>query len=68
MCVKSCQVNTPDEKNELILKKLTSMWMKILNDVACTLNWIWQLDCISLKIFNSTIQLNFSFFNKWKKM
>ncbi len=27
-------------KNELILWKINSIWMKILNDVACTLNWI----------------------------
>jgi hypothetical protein len=29
-----------DEKNELILWKLSSIWMKILNDIAFNLNWI----------------------------
>jgi hypothetical protein len=27
-----------DEKNELTLKELSSIWMKILNDIACNLN------------------------------
>jgi len=29
-----------DEKNVLILWKLISIWMKILNDIACNLNGI----------------------------
>ncbi len=29
-----------DEKNILILWKLSSIWMKILNDTACTLIWL----------------------------
>jgi hypothetical protein len=28
-----------DEKNDLILFKLSSIWMKILNDGSCNLSW-----------------------------
>jgi len=28
-------------KNVLIMWKLNSIWMKILNDIACNLNWIY---------------------------
>jgi hypothetical protein len=29
-----------DGKNELILWKLSYIWMKILNDIACNDNWV----------------------------
>jgi hypothetical protein len=30
-----------DERNELILWKVSFSWIKILNDMACNLNSIW---------------------------
>jgi hypothetical protein len=51
-----------DEKNELILWKLSSIWMKILNDIACNLNLIliqFQLNSNTLnEISIVSIQLN----------
>jgi hypothetical protein len=38
--------------------------MKILNDIACTLNSIFDNWIVSLKLFNSTIELNFNFLIK----
>jgi hypothetical protein len=51
-----------DEKNELIFWKLSSIWMKILNDIACNLNLIliqFQLNSNTLnEISIVSIQLN----------
>jgi hypothetical protein len=47
-----------DEKNELILWKLSSIWMKILNDITCNFNWIESnYDLIRLKFNSIQIQL-----------
>jgi hypothetical protein len=44
-----------DEKNELILWKVSFSWIKILNDMACNLNWI-QIPKFNLNIL---IQFNY---------
>jgi hypothetical protein len=46
--------------NEFILWKLYSIWLKILNDIACNSNWI-QIHCIheiQLKINEMQIDAN----------
>jgi hypothetical protein len=64
-----------DEKNELILWNLSSIRMKIFNDIRCSLNWIglkfmnwiqihWLVFELNLRInstkFNSTIGFQFN--------
>jgi hypothetical protein len=50
-----------NEKNELILWKLNSIQMKLLNDIAFNLNWIQILK------FDSNIKRNLVLCNQKKK-
>jgi hypothetical protein len=55
-------------KNELIFSKLSYNWMKILNDITCTLNWIkfmfnWKK--IRCKLMEKALNF-FSWIQCWK--
>ncbi len=65
-----------DERNKLILWKLSFIQMKILNDIACCLNWIQFLKLYSNALigiwiefhFNKRIELNWIELDNWIKI
>jgi hypothetical protein len=53
-----------DWKNDMILSKLSSIWMKMLNDIACNLNWIGFNSGLVGWTLNNWIRMQFN----WREM